>query len=156
MLLKTTLCAFSGFGKGNIIAQNVGTKIGLIGHIYFGIFCTGCPWRCSTTESGCTDLIMTGFLLQGNLPPCLGIPHQVLKSMSKVWPCLRCPPNAMAASLEEHIKKEEYSVLRHLEEETARSDFNWDLEEEVESSDDSEQEEDSEDSEEEEEEGDEE
>ena len=56
----------------------------------------------------------------------------------------------MAASLEEHIKKEEYSALRHLEEETARLDFNWDLEEEVESSDDSEQEE--EDSEEEEEE----
>ena len=56
----------------------------------------------------------------------------------------------MAASLEEHIKKEEYSALRHLEEETARLDFNWDLEEKVESSDDSEQEE--EDSEEEEEE----
>ena len=62
----------------------------------------------------------------------------------------------MAASLEEHIKKEEYSALRHLEEETARSEFNWDLEAEVESSDDSEQEEDSEDSEQEEEEGDEE
>ena len=58
----------------------------------------------------------------------------------------------MAASLEEHIKKEEYSALRHLEKETARLDFDWDLEEEVESSDDSEQEEDSEDSEEEEEE----
>ena len=42
MLLRTTLCAFIGFGKGKIIAQNVGTKIGLIGHIYFGIFCTGC------------------------------------------------------------------------------------------------------------------
>ena len=62
----------------------------------------------------------------------------------------------MAASLEEHIKKEEYSALRHLEKETARLDFDWDLEEEVESSDDSGEEEDSEDSEEEEEEGDEE
>ena len=60
----------------------------------------------------------------------------------------------MAASLEEHIKKEECSALRHREEGTARLDF--DLEEEVESSDDSGEEEDSEDSEEEEEEGDEE
>ena len=46
----------------------------------------------------------------------------------------------MAASLEEHIKKEQYSALRHLQEETARLDFDWDLEEEVESSEDSEQE----------------
>ena len=41
LLLRTTLCAFSSFGKGKITAHNVGTKIGLIGHIYFGIFCTG-------------------------------------------------------------------------------------------------------------------
>ena len=41
VLLRTTLCAFSGFGKGKIIAHNLGTKIGLISHIYFGIFCTG-------------------------------------------------------------------------------------------------------------------
>ena len=40
----------------------------------------------------------------------------------------------MAASLEEHIKKEQYFALRHLQEETARLDFDWDLEEEVESS----------------------
>ena len=53
VLLRITLCAFSSFGKGKIIAQNVGTKIGLIGHIYFGIFCTGCggenlyrKWTC--------------------------------------------------------------------------------------------------------------
>ena len=46
VLLRTTLCAFIGFGKGKIIAQNVGTKIGLIGHIYFGIFCTGCLVPC--------------------------------------------------------------------------------------------------------------
>ena len=46
VLLRTTLCAF---GKGKITAQNVGTKIGLIGHIYFGIFCTG--WEdCSSAE----------------------------------------------------------------------------------------------------------
>ena len=42
VLLRTTLCAFSSFGKGKIIAHNLGTKIGLISHIYFGIFCTGC------------------------------------------------------------------------------------------------------------------
>ena len=49
VLLRTTLCAFSGFGKGKIIAQNVHTKIGLIVHIYFGIFCTG--WEdCSSAE----------------------------------------------------------------------------------------------------------
>ena len=41
VLLRTTLCAFSSFGKGKIIAHNLGTKIGLISHIYFGIFCTG-------------------------------------------------------------------------------------------------------------------
>ena len=34
LLLRTTLCAFSSFGKGKITAHNVGTKIGLIGHIY--------------------------------------------------------------------------------------------------------------------------
>ena len=48
VLLRTTLCAFSGFGKGKIVAQNVGTKRGLIDHIHFGIFCTGCIewwWR---------------------------------------------------------------------------------------------------------------
>ena len=61
----------------------------------------------------------------------------------------------MSASLEEHIKKEECSALRHREEGTARLDFDLE-EEEVESSDDSGEEEDSEDSEEEEEEGDEE
>ena len=32
----------------------------------------------------------------------------------------------MSASLEEHIKKEEYFALRHLEEETARLNFDWD------------------------------
>ena len=49
VLLRTTLCAFSSFGKGKIIAHNLGTKIGLISHIYFGIFCTGCPvLTCST------------------------------------------------------------------------------------------------------------
>ena len=42
VLLRTTLCAFSSFGKGKIIAHNLGTKLGLISHIYFGIFCTGC------------------------------------------------------------------------------------------------------------------
>ena len=63
----------------------------------------------------------------------------------------------MSASLEEHIKKEECSALRHREEGTARLDFDLEEEEEeVESSDDSGEEEDSEDSEEEEEEGDEE
>ena len=63
----------------------------------------------------------------------------------------------MSASLEEHIKKEECSALRHREEGTARLDFVLEEEEEeVESSDDSGEEEDSEDSEEEEEEGDEE
>ena len=63
----------------------------------------------------------------------------------------------MSAGLEEHIKKEECSALRHREEGTARLDFDLEEEEEeVESSDDSGEEEDSEDSEEEEEEGDEE
>ena len=57
----------------------------------------------------------------------------------------------MSASLEEHIKKEECSALRHREEGTARLDFDLE-EEEVESSDNSEEEEDSEYSEEEEEE----
>ena len=61
----------------------------------------------------------------------------------------------MSASLEEHIKKEECSALRHREEGTARLDFDFE-EEEVEFSDDSGEEEDSGDSEEEEEEGDEE
>ena len=40
------MCAFSSFGKGKIIAHNLGTKIGLISHIYFGIFCTGWPVPC--------------------------------------------------------------------------------------------------------------
>ena len=62
----------------------------------------------------------------------------------------------MSAGLEEHIKKEECSALRHREEGTARLDFDLEEEEEMESSDDSGEEEDSEDSEEEEEEGDEE
>ena len=34
-LLRTTLCAFSSFGKGKITSHNVGTKIGLIGHMAF-------------------------------------------------------------------------------------------------------------------------
>jgi len=34
-LLRATLCAISGFGKGKITAHNVGTKIGLIGHMAF-------------------------------------------------------------------------------------------------------------------------
>ena len=51
---------------------------------------------------------------------------------------LACAVLPMSASLEEHIKKEEYFALRHLEEETARLNFDWDFEEEVESSDDSE------------------
>ena len=29
--------------KGKRIAQNMGTKIGLIQHIYYVIFCAGCP-----------------------------------------------------------------------------------------------------------------
>ena len=70
---------------------------------------------------------------------------------------LACAVLPMSASLEEHIKKEECSALRHREEGTARLDFDLEEEEEeVESSDDSGEEEDSEDSEEEEEEGDEE
>ena len=49
VLLRTTLCAFSGFGKGKIIEQNVRTKIGPIDHNYFGIFCNG--WEdCSSAE----------------------------------------------------------------------------------------------------------
>ena len=51
VLSRTTLCAFSSFGKGKIIAHNLGTKIGLISHIYFGIFCTGCPRDICTTSS---------------------------------------------------------------------------------------------------------
>ena len=69
---------------------------------------------------------------------------------------LACAVLPMSVSFEEHIKKEECSALRHLEEGTARLDFDLEEEEEVESSDDSGEEEDSEDSEEEEEEGDEE
>ena len=69
---------------------------------------------------------------------------------------LTCAVLPMSAGLEEHIKKEESSALRHREEGTARLDFDLEEEEEVESSDDSGEEEDSEDSEEEEEEGDEE
>ena len=43
--LRTTLCARSSLwssGGGRMIAQNMGTKIGLIEHIYFVIFCAGC------------------------------------------------------------------------------------------------------------------
>ena len=42
--LRTTLCARSSLwssGGGRMIAQNMGTKIGLIEHIYFVIFCAG-------------------------------------------------------------------------------------------------------------------
>ena len=35
--------------KGKIIAQNMGTKISLIKHIYFVIFCTGCRAATSVT-----------------------------------------------------------------------------------------------------------
>ena len=34
--------AFGSFGEGKITAQNLGTKIGLVEHIYFVVFCTGC------------------------------------------------------------------------------------------------------------------
>ena len=41
-LSRAPLRAFGSFGEGKIIAQNLGTKIRLIEHIYFVVFCTGC------------------------------------------------------------------------------------------------------------------
>ena len=59
VLLRTTLCAFSSFGKGKIIAHNLGTKIGLISHIYFGIFCTGCRVEAFLLHATREDILTT-------------------------------------------------------------------------------------------------
>ena len=60
VLSRTTLCAFSSFGKGKIIAHNLGTKIGLISHIYFGIFCTG--WEGASDHQQCWSQFLAGFI----------------------------------------------------------------------------------------------